>query len=370
MTKQIFEVEVPYKFTMPIEKAETRSDGIFLVGLASGPEIDSQNERVHPSLIAKWAQQINDGAITVNYRDWHQRDSSLEDLGVVTKAWITDDNHLGVEVKLDEDHPTAVYIHKKAASGKKFGMSVFGNVISYADEFVQEVGRTVRTFYDATLDEISNTTRPVWTPSLGTVFSKAVTEAANGDTRLSEAEKTSTETKVTEVETTETTDSGADEAAETAEVTEASVTPEVIATPAVEKAITTTTKRDDKALADIVKTYNALGQKLQQAGLLDEAVESVDATTVTETPVTKSETSETTVAATSAPDVAALQKSFTELAGIVTALADRIPDGSAPGVLTKAEAVDPLAELKSVEDPMERLRLGLAAQHGSNPALR
>src|SRR5690349_11436016 len=218
MTREIFEVSAPYKFTIPVEKAESRDDGLYLVGLATGPEIDSQNERVHPNLIKKWTDQINSGEIEVMYRDWHQKESSLADLGVVTKAWVDDENHMGVEVKLDEDHPTAVYIHKSIEKkGKKYGMSVFGKVISYADEYVAELKRNVRTFYDATLEEVSNTTRPIYTPSLGTVLAKAVTEAATGDNQLGDEVKTTPDANdaavaapaAEEVKPENTTDSGA-----------------------------------------------------------------------------------------------------------------------------------------------------------------
>lgn len=358
MTKENFEVEAPYKFTFPVEKAESRGDGKYLVGLASGPEVDSQNERVHPSLIKKWADQINAGAIQVAYRDWHQKDSSLEDLGFVTKAWVDDEDHLGIEVKLDEDHPTAMYIHKKAQAGKKYGMSVFGKVISYSDEFEAALGRKVRTFYDATLDEVSNTTRPVWTPSFGTVLSKAVTEAAVGDTRLSDEVKVEETTVVSDTTTTETTDSGAATAPDTEKAPE-----ETPVAENVEKAITTSNKKDEKAINDIVKTFNALGQKLQAAGLLTEDVASVEET-ATETTVTKSEVTAAPESTTSAPEVATLSKAVADLTTIVRALAERTPEGSAPGVLLKSESVDSLTELQQVVDPAERLRLAMAALHG------
>ena len=238
MTREIFEVNAPFKFTFPVEKAESRPDGLYLVGMATGPEVDSQNERVHPSLIQKWADQINKGEITVMYRDWHQKDTSLSDLGFLTKAWVDDTHHLGVEVKLDEDHPTAVYIHKSVKKGKQYGMSVFGNVISYADEYEPALKRNVRTFYDATLEEVSNTTRPIYTPSFGTVLSKAVTEAASGDNQLGNEVATNpasgeavTSTESTEVKTTTTTDSGAATAPDTGKA------PETAADETVEKAV-------------------------------------------------------------------------------------------------------------------------------------
>lgn len=362
MTREIFEVDAPYKFTFPVEKAESRTDGLYLVGMATGPEVDSQNERVHPTLIQKWADQINRGEVEVVYRDWHQKETSMADLGVLTKAWVDDTNHLGVEVKLDEDHPFAVYIHKSVKKGKQYGMSVFGKVHSYADEYEPTLKRNVRTFYDATLEEVSNTTRPIYTPSFGTVLSKAVSEAATGDIRLSEEARTAESTEATTTETTEvktetTTDSGAATAPDTGKA------PETAADETVEKAVKAEDKKSEKALQGIVKNWTALGEQLKAAGLLPSTTEGSGSGE--ETTVTKSETVETTKD-TSAPDVVTLQKSVNTLAEVVTALADRISDGGAPGLIQKSEAVDPLAELKAEENPIERLRLGLAVLHGKD----
>lgn len=365
--REIFEVNIPYKFTFPISKAEERDGGLYLIGMATGPEVDSQNERVHPSLIAKWANQINSGEIQVPYRDWHHRDSSLEDLGHVTKAWVDDTNHLGVEVKLDEDHPTARYIHKKAMDGKKYGMSVFGKVISFADEIVDAAQAKVRTFYDATLEEVSNTTRPIYTPSFGTVLSKAVTSAAEGDIRLGEEVKTSqttteeTTSTVSEVAPKTTTDSGAATAPDTGNAPTNGDDTAAVEGATVEKAVTAGTKKDQKALDAIVKTYNALGSQLKAAGLVADEDANAEGATA-ETTVEKSQSAPETT--TSAPDVQVLSKAVSDLTNIVAALATRIPESSSPGLLSKSAEVDPLDELRSVEDPIERLRLSLAVKHG------
>ncbi len=66
----------------------------------------------------------------------------------------------------------------------------------------------------------------------------------------------------------------------------------------------------------------------------------------------------------------ALSKSVTELTSIVTALADRVSDGTSAKLIQKSEPVDPLAELKAIESPLERLRLGLAVAHGENSTTR
>lgn len=368
------EVIAPYKFTIPIAKAEERAGGKFLIGMATGPEIDSEGDRVHPTLIQKWADYINSGGEVI-YRDWHNKNSSAADLGAVTKAWVTDDNHMGVEVMLDEDNPTAMYIWKKARQGKQFGMSVFGNVRRFANEWDAGLKKAVRTFYDATLEEVSNTTRPIYTPSFGTVLAKAVMDADEGN--MTEEVKTET-VEETEVKTQpDTTETGAATAPDTGKAPEeAPATPEAAsadAAPAttdapetVEKAVKAETKKDEKSLAKIVSTYAALGKQLKEAGLLDAEDETE------ETTVTKSEDTEAAVAAeaTPAPEVVELRKSVTDLTALVSALADRIPDGSAPGLLRKAEEKNAVEEIAEIENPIERLRFALAAKHGEGGTLR
>lgn len=371
--REIYELEAPYKITIPIEKAFVGGDGRRrLVGAATGPEVDLQGERVHPTLIDKWVDLINSKPETIPYMDWHKKESDAitAELGVIEKAWKDENGHMWIQVVLDDDNPMSQFIHKKAMAGKQFGMSVKGNVIRYADEIVPELGRKVRTFFDATLDEASNTTRPVWVHSLGTVFAKAVDEelshAADGDKSVANEtetpggneEEVTVETKETVVETT--TDSGAATAPDTQAAPEEAPAEE--APQVAEKAIKGDTKRDDKRLTRIVNLYTALGNELRESGLLD-APEAEVETAAAETTVEKSVTDED-------DRFARLEKSMETLSATVLAIAENTPAGTAPGVLRKSEESDPLEELRSVEDPIERLRLAMAARHGEHGSLR
>jgi hypothetical protein len=64
--------------------------------------------------------------------------------------------------------------------------------------------------------------------------------------------------------------------------------------------------------------------------------------------------------------VAALAEIVKAQSEQIATLMDRVSDGSAPGALKKSTPVDPLAELKSIDNPIERLRLGLAVSHGAD----
>ena len=171
--------EAQWRITFPIEKAVQRDGGYHLVGLASGPEIDAQGERMSPQVIYRFADQINAGgglplADRLVYRDAHADDGVMRDLGWVNKAWVNEHGQLAVDVLLDDENPAAMYLYKQIERGKKFGMSVAGRVLEAAEEFVADIGRKVQTFKSVILTEISNTTRPAWTPSFGSVLAKAL----------------------------------------------------------------------------------------------------------------------------------------------------------------------------------------------------
>jgi len=203
-----------WRITFPIVKAEEREDGRYLIGEASGPEIDLEGERMSPEAIESFSRQVNENQIP--YRDTHKPYGAMHDLGYMTRGWINDKFHLGVEVKLDDDNPAAVYIHKKAMDGKQYGMSIAGEVPAggYTDEFVPQVGKNVRTYKNVLLTEIVNTTRPAWTPSLGTVLAKAIDEAEEAesltkgdnqsmeDLELRQEQETEAPAEVTEPEVT------------------------------------------------------------------------------------------------------------------------------------------------------------------------
>jgi hypothetical protein len=169
----------PFKYTFPITKAEKRSDGLYVIGYASGPEVDLEGERMDQEAITRFSDQINNSEPRLPYRDAHAPDGVLRDLGEITKGWINEHFHLGIEVKLDETNPASLYLFRQITEkGKQYGMSVAGAVEDYADEFVDDVGAVVRTYKNVVLDEISNTTRPAWYPSFGTVLSKSIKDAS------------------------------------------------------------------------------------------------------------------------------------------------------------------------------------------------
>lgn len=228
--------DAAFKYTFPIAKAEKRDDGYYIVGYASGPEIDSEGERMSTDAIARFSEQINstDEDSRLVYRDAHAPDGVLRDLGEITKAWITEKFHLGIEVKLDEGNPASMYLFKNIKKGKQYGMSVAGHVADAAMEFVEDIGKSVLTYKNVVLDEISNTTRPAWYPSFGTVLAKSLKDASSNDapvgvnveedelldTNVEDAQKSDDAVGV-EGETTEKTDESAEEVVTTEKASDA-----------------------------------------------------------------------------------------------------------------------------------------------------
>lgn len=409
-----------FRYTFPIAKAEQRADGLYIIGEASGPEVDAQNERMSPVAIERFAAQIGsmaDSGFPLTYRDAHAADGVLRDLGHITRAWIDERFHLGIEVKLDEDSPSALYLFRQVQKGKQFGMSIAGQVFDYVDEFATEVGRTVRTYKDVVLTEISNTTRPAWTPSLGTVLSKAIDEAAaasadRGDNpsmktdaelageqtaapaddtaKADEAEATeeatekaadSTEDETVETEKSEETEDEAetakseDETAKDAE--EADAATEKSADEAADEAATSeeteksATEEDADDIEKAGRSISAANGKrllalhaeltslLQDAGALP-----------TEDAPAKSDSTDDEMTLTKSLDLnKALEAKVTELEQALTEKTARItelentPATTLPTLIERSD-VDEAAEVLAKASPSERLRAGLSALHG------
>lgn len=371
-----------FRITFGIEKAEQRADGYYITGIASGLGVDTQGEEMDPSAIVGFSKQIADRVAKgdpILYMDAHKRDGVLSDLGWVTKGWVTEDFELGIEVKLDvEDNPAAMSLYQKVRKGKQYGMSVAGRVNKYIDQFRPEIGKSVRRFFDVTLSEISNTTRPIWTPSFGTVLSKAVDEAGaeshieEGTSSMKPEAPAAEQVPVADAEKSESAPADALVADDTTEKGDA----EVVAEDA-EKAA-------PEAPADVEKAGRALSGKNISALLAMRAT--IDAT-LTElgaleappatgdvTPTSKSVSEDEgdnlakAVSDATAPLLAVvedLRKSLTEATARITELENTPAGDGAPALIDKADIAHEAAELIAKASPSDLIRLGLTARQRS-----
>lgn len=340
-------LKAAFKYTVPISKAEVDEDGLYIVGEATGPEIDSQEERLDPNAIKAFTAQIADRVAAgdpIPYLDEHDKSTSgrgvLRHLGDIVEGEITDNDHLKIKVRLNEDNPAATFLYRQIQAGKKFGMSINGEVLEFADELVKSIGRKVRTFKSVILTHVANTTRPVWTPSLGTVLNRAVEKALadEGDGEEMAEETVVESTKVTEETATET---PATETTTEETTTEETRVEETTETPAEET--NESTSLDDKINA-LLTGFATL-------------VEAMKAQTAAPVEVSRSEE-------TPEPEISK-SESDDKVARLEAELAE-IKERSAtptPPVLTKAQTEEFEGIMKSMS-PQERLRVALAAQHG------
>lgn len=382
-----------FKYTFPIAKAEERADGFYITGYASGPEVDTEGERMAPEAIARFAEQINgtDPDMRLTYRDAHAPDGVLRDLGDITKAWVNEHFHLGIEVKLNMDNPAAAFLFKQIKRGKQYGMSVAGHVVDYAMEYAEEVGKAVLTYKDVVLDEISNTTRPAWYPSFGTVLAKSIKDASSGDATGETAVKVGPNGELLDETVEDATKSDTDESVE--DTTEKAADAADSTDETTEKADESTdedaetTEKSDDADADVEKA----GRKLSGAtatkllGLFTEmqttltdlgviAGEEVSEETTSEKSASAAEEDTTEKAEEDASTDAVITKADLDVLAAALAKAnERIAELEArpatvvPGVITdatKKAAEDELAEVLAKASPADKLRLAFAAHTG------
>lgn len=170
-----------WKYTIPVLRAEEAADGKYLVGEASGPERDLHQTEMSPEAITDFAAQIAERVAAgdpIPYVDAHAKDGVMRVLGHVIAGSVTPDFHLVIRVKLDDLNPAAQYLWNSVTRGKQFGMSIGGNGVAHRYVRTADGNRVIR-FTKVLLQEISNTTRPSWVPSFGTVLARSVDTGVN-----------------------------------------------------------------------------------------------------------------------------------------------------------------------------------------------
>jgi hypothetical protein len=333
MTQVGNEQSYEYKYTVPIEKS-LRGDRWIIRGVAAGPEVDKQGDVITPEAINSLATQINEAPVP--FRNQHKVDDIMEDMGEVIKAFVTPDYQLEVEVELDRDNPSAQYLWKKLEQGKQYGMSIRGNSISPYTELSKAYGRPVRKHGRVTISEVSVTTRPVYSHSLGTVLKKAIdlaeAENAAGDNVM--------DTPVT---------------GEAQAASETSAPENVSATEPAPSEVLVKSLMDNDDFKNLITT--AVTEAVQaQAPATEEVEKSEEAEESTETQ------SDNLDVETLVKSIVAEVSSQTDTK--IEELANRITERG-PAVLVKSEQETADEVIKSLrEDPRQALRVGLAAKHG------
>lgn len=345
-----------FEFEMPFEKAEREDGGWYIRGIAAGPDVDAENERLAPQALQGFVSQITSNPIP--FLNWHRKDDVTAEIGTVDKAWLEPDFKMGVEVKLDEDHPGAQYIWKKLEKGKQYGMSVSGKVANYKDEYEKSVGRSVRTYYNVALNEISLTTKPIYTPSFGTVLRKAA-DAAGGDNSMEVETPIVVEETATQegVEKSETTTASSEQ-----QVTEP-VTTTVEDQPDVDKAHSARTVEDARKLKKLVGMHREMSALIAELVLSAEPDAETPNTDSTPTEVTTAKAEETQV---TPEDLQKANSEIAELREELNRLREQTPAGQAPGLLIGKSDIEELGDMLKSMDTRSKLLFALRASHGEN----
>lgn len=148
-----------FPFTLYIEKAmpTMEKDEFILEGIASTTNVDHDSERMSADALSAMERSINDGGVPLRVE--HSKSENAV-IGNVFKAWVDDRNQLHIRARMDKAHPVSPLLYKSMKDGSKMGFSVGGLVKRATKEFVESVGKVVKTFYDVVLKEVSVTPRP------------------------------------------------------------------------------------------------------------------------------------------------------------------------------------------------------------------
>ena len=149
--------EFPFKFFIEKALPFDEDDELIIEGIASTTNVDHDSERMSANALTQMANVINEKSVPLRVE--HSKDDTAV-IGKVYKAWVDDRNQLHVRASLDKSHAVAPILHSSMKQGLKMGLSVGGLVKHATKEFVESVGKVVKTFYDIVLSEVSVTPRP------------------------------------------------------------------------------------------------------------------------------------------------------------------------------------------------------------------
>jgi HK97 family phage prohead protease len=151
-------IKVEYSnFTKEANEGDINLDKMYIEGIASTTNVDHDQERMSQDAMNEMVNQINvDGVplMSEHMKTWDAK------LGDIFKAWMDERNQLHIKAKLDKDSSKAVDLYKALRKGLQVGLSVAGIVKRSAQEFVENLGKKIKTFYNVALKEISVTNRP------------------------------------------------------------------------------------------------------------------------------------------------------------------------------------------------------------------
>lgn len=146
-----------FRINCDVIKSSVNKNKLHVVGVASAPVIDSEEEMFSAEAIAKMTKQVNQGGIPIRVE--HQ-DKYYSDIGVWTSATLDKDNKMIVEGDVDLEFSFGSDLEVVLRKGGKVALSVGGRVVDAAYEWVKELNKSIRVYRDVVLQEISLVRNP------------------------------------------------------------------------------------------------------------------------------------------------------------------------------------------------------------------
>lgn len=145
------------RFNKNADSGDIDLNKMYIEGIASTTNVDHDHERMSKDAMAAMMEDINERGVPLMSEHQKTWDGKL---GEVVKGWMDERGQLHIKAKLDKDSSRATDLYKALKKGLQVGLSVAGIVKRSAQEYVESLGKKVKTFYDVDLKEISVTNRP------------------------------------------------------------------------------------------------------------------------------------------------------------------------------------------------------------------
>lgn len=187
-----------FKITCTVNKAyeyhdlTSRETKKRIQGMASGIGVDREGERMSRSVIDSFRKTIKEG-IYLDSGDWsyvplvseHRKNGLGEPqwdqiLGHIVDAWVDGEWNLWIEAELDTFNPSSTMLFEKLTRDpeegkpKNLGLSIGGIVVDAGMEWDDELARSLHTYRDVALREVTVTSAPAYPTRYLTALAKSV----------------------------------------------------------------------------------------------------------------------------------------------------------------------------------------------------
>jgi hypothetical protein len=187
-----------FKYFLKLQKVTNENGKTYLHGIASGTDIDRDGEKMSPSVIQKFVNEIKSNGLPLT--NSHPRAGDvLGDMGKVVDGSMLEDgkDSMFIKAEADLENPAMQYVLKQYSKGKKYGFSIEGSlgedgVVATWDDKAQKV---VREYVDIKPKAISITTEPSYMGSFMDVISKACDKQTKAYTNLDNLKETDMKVK-------------------------------------------------------------------------------------------------------------------------------------------------------------------------------